>query len=393
MLEYINTGDVSRCCGCRACEQICPKGAISLKPNDEGFMYPVLDEAACVHCGLCEKVCPVMNRPQGQEPVGVYAVQHYNDALLKTSSSGGVFRLLADHVIGQGGCVVGCVWGEGNRPVLAIAEKREELAPMQGSKYLSSDTNTVYPQVKELLEQGRLVLFTGSPCQCAGLLTFLRKPYDNLYTADFICHGMPSQQIFDAYIASVEKKRHARVEDIKFRDKSRRGWGHCISYVCNGVKVTEFGKTNPYDFGFLSGYMNRYICYSCPFTGKQRFTDFTFCDYWGYSAHQIALEGSKGVSAVSVNTERAARLQQALADQAAWISTQIEHVAEENPSMLHEEHGNPPEMRRHIYRMVAQDGWETVAKRHLRMKHYYLKKLWYMVPVDVVRKMKRVLGK
>lgn len=393
MIEYINSKDQSRCCSCRACEQICPQCALTMKPNEEGFMYPELDTEKCIHCGLCDKVCPMMNRPGGEAPKKIYAVQHKEDEVLEGSSSGGVFRLLADYIIKQGGCVVGCVWGEGNRPILAIAETIDALKSMQGSKYLSSDTNNVYPQVKELLDKGQLVLFTGAPCQCAGLLTFLRKPYENLYTADFLCHGMPSQQIFDVYIGSIEKHRKGKVSDIKFRDKSRRGWGLCFSYFCNGKKYADVGKTNPYMFGFVSGYLNRYSCYSCPFTGEKRFTDFSFCDYWGYSSYGVDVDGSKGISAVSVNTERAVQLQQELVDQAVWIPTKIDHVAAENPSILHKEHSEAPEIRHEIYRLVAQSGWEQVEKKHLRMKHYHLKKLWYMVPIDVMRKIKCVLRK
>lgn len=392
MIEYINSKNQSRCCGCRACEQICSQSALTMKPNEEGFMYPELDTEKCIHCGLCDKVCPMMNRPEGESPKSIYAVQHNKEDVLKNSSSGGVFRLLADYVIKQGGCVVGCVWGEGNRPTLTIAETTDALKPMQGSKYLSSDTNTVYKQVKKLLEKGRLVLFTGAPCQCAGLLTYLRKPYENLYTSDFLCHGMPSQQIFDAYIGSIEKRRKSKVSDIKFRDKSRRGWGLCFSYFCNGKKYTDVGKTNPYTFGFVSGYLNRYSCYSCTFTGEKRFTDFTFCDYWEYSGYGIDVDGNKGISAVSVNTERAVQLQRVLVDQAVWIPTKIDHVAVGNPSILHEEHGEAPEIRREIYCLVAQNGWEQVEKQHLRMKHYYLKKLWYMVPVDVVKKLRQLRG-
>ena len=391
MIDYINSKDQSRCCGCRACEQACPKGALILNPNDEGFMYPVLDSEKCINCGICDQVCPIVNRPKGETPKKIYAVQHKKEDVLKISSSGGVFRLLADYVIKQGGYVVGCVWGEGNRPMLTIAQAPDELTPMQGSKYLSSDTNTVYQQVKELLEKDRPVLFTGAPCQCAGLQTYLRKPYENLYTADFLCHGMPSQQIFDAYIESIEKHRKGTVSNIKFRDKSQRGWGHCFSYTCNGKKYADVGKTNPYTFAYVSSYLNRYSCYSCPFTGKKRFTDFTFCDYWGYAAYQIEINGSKGISAVSVNTARASSMQQLLADQAVWILTEAEHVAAENPAILHEEHSVPPKIRKDIYHLVAQNGWEPVKKQHLRVKYYYLKKLWYMVPPKTVERIKKLM--
>jgi coenzyme F420-reducing hydrogenase beta subunit len=176
MLAYIQNREDKKCCGCRACEQICPKRAIPMQKNAEGFLYPVLDEATCIKCGLCENACPMMNRPAGERIRAVYAVQHKEEYILKDSSSGGVFRLLADEVIRDGGYVVGCVWNEEYQPVLRIAHSLEELTLMQGSKYVSSDTNTVFSQAKRLLDANESVLFTGTPCQCAGLIGFLHKP-------------------------------------------------------------------------------------------------------------------------------------------------------------------------------------------------------------------------
>lgn len=395
MIRYALTKDESQCCGCHGCQQACPVGAISMAPNEEGFPYPVVDEARCIRCGLCSRVCPMEHRPEGEPVRAVYALQHRDETILKDSSSGGAFRLMADTVLRDGGCVVGCVWAEGNRPVLAAAENLDQLGPMQGSKYLFSDTRDTYPQVKRLLEQGRTVLFTGAPCQCAGLLTYLRKPYENLITADFLCHGMPSQQIFDAYISSLEARCGTQVCDIRFRDKEARGWGMAFSfrYRKNGKekKVCNIGWTDPYQYGFIRGYFNRYSCYACPFRGQPRFTDLTFCDYWGAERHHPEIPWEKGVSAVAVNSEKGDRLRQRLERDGIWVPSASAMAAEENPALLHEAKETIPPLRGSIYAMIRREGWENVARKHLRTPHLGLKKLWYRVPRDLAGKIKKIL--
>ena len=217
MLNYLATQDESKCCGCGACVEICPQKALSMKPNKEGFQYPALDVDRCVDCKLCEKVCPE-------------TLQSKNAEELFESSSGGAFRLVADSVIQQGGAVVGCVWNEKMEPVLTIADSLDGLRPMQGSKYLSSSTEHTYSQTKKLLDAGRMVLFTGTPCQCAGLLNYLRNPYDNLLTMDFLCHGV-------AYREHCEKHRSGKMSRYKCRDKSAHGWAISESYCVNGKSI------------------------------------------------------------------------------------------------------------------------------------------------------------
>lgn len=420
MLTYIQNKDEKLCCGCRACEQICPKQAISMQKNSEGFFYPVLNEAVCVNCGLCEKVCPMMNRPDGEPFKAVYAVQHNDEEILKDSSSGGVFRLLADEVIRNGGYVVGCVWNECYQPVLRIAHSLEELMPMQGSKYLSSDTNTVYAQVKKLLDEGKTVLFTGTPCQCAGILKFLRKPYENLLTADFLCHGVPSQLAFDSYLDAIEKRHRIRptnaggalcpptekdrknsskvrgITSYKFRDKEKRGWGHVSTYTwTHGGKARKHyavGMTDPYDFGFLNGYFNRYSCYTCPFRGGKRFTDFTFCDYWGIERYHD-IDSHKGVSAVSINSERAESYIAGLKDKALWVATEAKNVAVDNPALLHIHEEHIPDLRFCIYDEIKTHGWPEVEKKYLICKNSIIKKVWYSVPCEYANLLKRILRK
>lgn len=397
MLAYLSSGDESKCCGCRSCEQACPVNAISMGTNEEGFLYPVLHEDLCVNCSLCEKVCPVMSRPAGQPPKAVYAIQHRDGALLSKSSSGGAFRLLADYVIDQGGCVAGCVWNNNFEPIFQLAYTHDELGPMQGSKYLSSDTGRVYIQIKDELDAGRQVLFTGTPCQCAGLLSFLQRPYENLLTADFLCHGVPSQQIFDWRLESIRKENRIPVSptvpqgitSYAFRDKEKRGWGLVTSYTWQRKGGTKkryaVGLTDPYEFGFLNGYFNRYICYSCPFRGKERFTDFTFCDFWGVERHHPEFDAQKGVSALALNTQKAEKMFTQVKERTIAVETNIENVAEDNPSILRRTSEHIPETRRFIYKKICVECWKSIAKKYLRCDKYYAKKLWYALPSQITK--------
>lgn len=390
MIFYATTHDPSACCGCTACVQVCSYKAIRMEPDEEGFMYPVLNQSKCVHCGLCSRVCPAENPPDSVKMQALFAVMNRNEEVLKRSSSGGVFGLLADYVLGLNGCVIGCVWDEHNRPILKIAEKIDEFLPMQGSKYLSSDPNNVFAEVRRRLMKGQTVLFTGSPCQNAGLLKFLRKSYDKLITVDFLCHGMPSQKAFDAYIANLEKRYHGKVENFQFRDKTMRGWGLAESFIVRNRKKYSIGQTSPYIYGFIRGYFNRYSCYVCPFRGK-RFTDFTIADYWGVTQYHAAFDAEKGVSAVSVNTEKAVELFSLLKDRCKAESTKAEWVAVENAAILHDNPETVPSLRKQIYPMLERNGWKCVERRYLKCRHRLLKRMWYMLPKEYSKAAKRLL--
>ncbi len=395
MIRYSLTKEEAVCCGCRACEQSCPKQAIAMQPNAEGFLYPVVDAQRCIQCGLCDRVCPMEHRPAGGELIGAYAVQHLDGSILQASSSGGAFRLLADRILEEGGCVVGCVWDENNHPVLAIAQDTAGLAAMQGSKYLFSDTRDMYSRVRMLLETGRKVLFTGAPCQCAGLLNYLGRDYEQLLTADFLCHGMPSWQAFDAYLDDLQHRTGGKPYDIQFRDKARRGWGMAFScrYQKAGKekKLTNQGWTDAYLYGFIRGYFNRYSCYTCPFRGAPRFTDFTFCDYWGIEKNHPEILAENGVSAVTLHSPKARAYQRLLQDRALWVETSPAGIAQDNPSLLEPTEEKIPPLRAEIYSKIRHAGWSDTAEQWLRAPHRGLKKLWYSLPRGVARKIRRFL--
>lgn len=202
--------DKKDCCGCSACVQRCPKQCISLHEDAEGFLYPNVDENICIGCGLCEKVCPVVNQSDEHEPLAVYAAMNPDESIRMQSSSGGVFTLLAEKVLAEGGVLFGACFNERWEVVHDFVETKEELARFRGSKYVQSKVGDTFRLAEDFLKQGRTVLYSGTPCQIAGLKLFLRKSYDNLLAVDFICHGVPSPGVFRTYLQNEINRCAAR---------------------------------------------------------------------------------------------------------------------------------------------------------------------------------------
>ncbi|MBO5852165.1 MAG: Coenzyme F420 hydrogenase/dehydrogenase, beta subunit C-terminal domain, partial [Clostridia bacterium] len=214
--------DKSLCSGCSACLHICPKNSISMEPDKNGFLRPVIDETKCTNCGLCKKTCPVLNKKEQQEKnVQAYAVINKDEGVRKDSSSGGVFTQIAKYVLSKNGVVFGALFDENFKVKHAYIESENDLIKLQKSKYVQSEIGVTYKEAKNFLDQGRFVLFTGTPCQIGGLQAYLKKPYDNLITQDFICHGVPSPKVWKKYID--KKKKVGNIKEVSFKDK-RTGW-------------------------------------------------------------------------------------------------------------------------------------------------------------------------
>lgn len=312
MIKYIQTNNPSDCCGCRACEQVCAHHALSMKSNDEGFLYPVLDTSRCVECGLCGKVCPMMSPEKVQHEEGQAIVaQNIDSNDLKTSSSGGGFIAIAKYVLANEGVVYGAAYQDG--PIVAHerVEKLNDLEKLKGSKYVQSDTRDMYSNVKVDLRKGRLVYFVGTPCQVAGLKLFLRTDYDNLITSDLICHGTPSPKIFQNIVNHIEKKIDADFVSYSFRDKRVRGWSCSSSssyklHSTGELKYLNYNKDmESYFKAFISGHLMRMNCYQCPFANTHRCGDITLADFWGVKRDMPDFPSIyKGVSLLLVNSEK-----------------------------------------------------------------------------------------
>lgn len=313
--NMITITDKHDCCGCGACAQRCPRQCITMQPDAEGFIYPEVDASRCVDCGVCEMVCPLANPRQRREPEAVLAVKNRNSADRADSSSGGVFIALARNVVASGGVVYGAVFDDGWQVVHTYADTEAALRPMMGSKYVQSSIRDAYSSAERHLKAGRKVMFTGTPCQTAGLLTFLRRDYDNLLLVDILCHGVPSPDVWRRYIEETFIGQDAAFEitAVSFRDKNISGWAH-YNIVISGRRrgSGERGRVlsalpsgdNLYMRGFTSDVYLRPSCHRCVCKHGASGSDLTIADYWGVERYMPDFDDGGGVSLVQVYTDR-----------------------------------------------------------------------------------------
>lgn len=297
-----------KCCGCTACMAICPKQCISMQTDEEGFLYPEVDKTQCIDCGMCERVCQFLHHSPRREPIETVAAKCKDVSMRLASSSGGIFTMLAEAVIGQGGVVFGVRFDENWNAVHDYTETIDGLATFRGSKYMQSDMGDCYVRAKEFLESGRMVLFTGTPCQIRGLKNFLRKDYDNLLAVDVICHGVPSSKVWQKYLK--ETSGDCNVTSVNFRDK-RQGWRKfnislgVISDKCLNTQEIScpFGE-NAYMQVFLSDLSLRPSCFGCQAKAGMSGSDLTIGDYWGIGKVLPGFDDDTGASVIIAYTEK-----------------------------------------------------------------------------------------
>ena len=306
----IDVIDKSQCCGCSSCAQRCPKGCIMMRQDEEGFLYPQVDSTVCIDCGLCEKACPVLTPSQVHKPLKVYAAKNPNEEVRMESSSGGIFTMLAESVVREEGVVFGARWNERWNVEHSYTETFEGLKVFRGSKYVQSDINGSYQKAEAFLKEGRKVLFSGTPCQIAGLKTFLRKEYDNLLAVEIACHGVPSPLVWRNYLNEViSSKKIGRIDAINFRNK-KYGWNgyhFSIDYTSReGITRTMIMPhgDNPFYSGFLNNLYMRPSCFACPAKACASGADITLADFWGIDKLDRALDDNKGYSTLIANTEK-----------------------------------------------------------------------------------------
>lgn len=311
-LVMIEIKDKKECTGCTACMATCPKQCISMKEDEEGFLYPHVDKDVCTNCGACNKVCPVQN-PILEEPFEQRAVlfQHSDDQVLRESTSGGLFTALASWVIGQRGVVYGAVYDEKFIIRHIGVDNVAELRKFRNSKYAQSVVGNSFAEVRELLRSGRWVLFSGTPCQLEGLHKFLRKDYDTLLKVDVVCHACPSPLVFRKYIEMVAVGNMDGVTDIRFRDKVYGYKYSVMSFVGrDGYEYKEGIDTDVMLRAFFNNISPRPSCFACPAKKRYRKTDFTIWDCFDVDKFSKVLDNDKGVTRALIHSEKGWRIWQ-----------------------------------------------------------------------------------
>jgi coenzyme F420-reducing hydrogenase beta subunit len=298
----------SDCTGCSACASVCPQACVVLSRDAEYFLYPAVDYGRCIGCGLCIQVCPSLHGVSAEiQPAAAYACICSDESIRAESSSGGVFSLLSRHVLQSpdGGIVFGAKFDENFRVVHGMAETEEEAGAFRGSKYVQSEIGDSFKQVRSALERGRSVLFSGTPCQIAGLKAYLGKDYDCLLCVDLICHGVPSPGLWEKYLLHRTRCAGAQPSRVFFRSKNESWKVFSLSFRFeNGMEYSQNIRKDPYMTAFLSNISLRPSCYACPYRNLNRQSDLTLADFWGIQHIFPDMDDDKGTSLVLVNSAK-----------------------------------------------------------------------------------------
>lgn len=339
----ININNKKECCGCGACVQKCPKHSISFLEDNEGFLYPKVDAYSCIDCGLCENVCPMLRPFSSCEPLQVLAAINCNEAIRMESSSGGVFTLLAEKVINDGGVVFGARFDEEWQVMLDYTETIEGLAVFRGSKYVQARTGDTYKQCEQFLKNGRKVLYTGTPCQISGLLHYLRKPYNNLLICDFACHGVPSPKVWRMYLQEVIDGTNRSMNNNQFRKKHnyKKAFTFKIFFDEDSKTTTlsSFNGDNPYMKAFHKNMSLRPSCYECKTKQGRSMADITLADYWGIQKTHPEMDDDKGTGLVLINTQKGKEFFDKI--EVSSLETVYEEIISSNPVIVRSVNPHP----------------------------------------------------
>ena len=327
-MTMINIIEKEKCCGCTACENACPQKCIEMIEDAEGFLYPQVDLKHCIDCHLCEKVCPLHNQPDlSHRELKTYVVRSKSKDILKNSTSGGVFTSIMEYVLQQHGVVYGVIMDDDriikHIRVDDIDDPRLKMIP--GSKYVKSEIRGIFMQVKSDLDASRMVCFSGTPCQVAGLKSFLHRSFENLITVDVVCRGNPSPLYWKKFVEYQERRYKSRITEAKFRSKTY-GYhsGSMRLTFANGKKYVGSVRVNLFLKAFFEDLCSRPSCYNCAFKHAHRASDLTLYDCWHASELANLKDDDKGYTNVILQSEKGQILFEAIRDSLVFYETDTE---------------------------------------------------------------------
>lgn len=379
------------CCGCGACAQICPKGCITMRADEEGFLYPYIEQNECIGCHRCKKACPVLNNCHKKDDTWLqqaWAVWHADEEIRLASSSGGFFSLLAKAVMDQQGVVYGAAVINKKVKHIRISD-HEEIVSLRGSKYVQSEIGRCYLEAEKDLKAGKWVLFTGTPCQIEALKSFLSKEYERLICMDFICHGVPSPKIWEHYARMREDEHGSEIKSISFRDK-RNGWkryGLSIEFLNESVYYLNKSE-DPYLRSFLWDLSLRPSCYECVFKKQNRRSDITVADFWGVDQVETQMDDDKGTSLVIINTAKGQVFFEELYNQMHFKQVDAQKAIAHNPVMI--KSVRKPKARDSFMKEAFQKDFSECVKQYAKesftVKYAVKKVLAALGLLDVMRR-------
>ena len=396
--------DKKNCCGCACCVNVCPKKAIQMIEDEYGFKYPTIDKSKCINCGLCKKNCRYQMQDKDMHSCErVFAAITENIELIQKSASGGVFANIAKNFIKDNGIVYGCAMNYINEKLKIEhirVDSEKELIKLQGSKYVQSDIEYTYNQIKTDLKEGKKVLFSGTPCQVDAIREYLkREKTDNLYCIDIICHGVPNNKMFNDYIELEEKKYKGKIVDFRFRDKTRN-WGlnalASIKYNDDKIKNILVPSYNSSFYQlFLDSEIYRENCYYCSYATSKRVGDITIGDYWRIeSEHPNDLKDNcininNGVSCILVNNEKGMTILKAYGEMLKSFESEFKRVAKHNAQLVRPSKDN--QLRNDFLNQYKKYGYIAVNKLYWKknIKKILIKRCWYRLPLKIRGKIKK----
>lgn len=358
----------NNCTGCTACEKVCAFNAISMKTDDEGFLYPEIDSEKCVECGKCKSICPSNREVVGELventiEAKVFAAINKNDEIRKLSTSGGAFSAIADNILNKNGVIYGASFDADFQVVHARAENAEEYAKFRGSKYVQSQLGDTFSLIKNDLASGKNVLFTGTPCQVAGLYAFLgnSKERAGLFTCEMVCHGVPSPLMWKEHLALIEKEKKSKIINYKNRSKIA-GW-NCHNehfFLENGVNEYKTKLSQNHKDLFYGHYIMRPACYECKYTGFPRVADVSIADFWGIENVMPDFYDNKGTSMVVVNTKKGEELFEEIKSNLEYRESNVKEAFKEN----HKRPAKKNPQREQFWKDYKANGYLFVVKKY-----------------------------
>lgn len=390
-MDTIEIVEKNECCGCSSCAQKCPKQAIHMIENKEGFLYPEIDKKRCINCGLCSKVCPQLKKIEKQEAdyPKIYALYNKNEEIQIKSSSGGVFSEIARNILNKKGVVFGATYDDKFKVKHIQIENESELDKLRKSKYIQSDINDTYIAVEKELKNGRDVLFSGTPCQVFGLKSFLIKDYDNLVTCDIVCHGTPSQKSFDQYLKYLSKKMNDKIVSYDFRSKDIEGCEKIgkVTTINGKTKYLKIGLDCYYN-NFLEGNIFRESCYKCHYSNMSRVGDITIGDFIGVLQMQPEAYSKRGTSICVINSKKGESFFDEIKSYFIVYESSSEKIRKYNSNL-----NNPkrkPNCREYIYNNINDyKRYIKDLKKNMNRKS----KIKSLVPIKVKNTIKKLRGK
>ena len=389
-MDNISVINPVNCFSCRSCYQSCPKSAISMNENEEGFFYPVVDDKKCIDCGICKKSCPAIELPYFEKIGQEFWCAYLKDTnKIQQSSSGGIFAGIADYILSKNGVVFGAAYDSKLFVRHVFAENENDLQQLKGSKYVESSTANSFEQAKKNLVSGRKVLYSGCPCQIAGLRKYLKIDYDNLITVDIICHGVPSSKLFQKYLEWLGRRLRGTISYYGFRDKDVGGWGSRGKTKNEARTKLIEGLCDPYYSSFLRGETCRESCYKCPFANLNRMGDITIGDFWGVECFYPKIKTKQGVSCVIVNSQRGKELLSCCSGDIDLIRSTKENVVFDNGNLIRPT--QRPNIRDTIYSGI-DDNLDIFFKRFKR-KYLFQVKIKKVLIALIPRRLKGAIKK